>query len=562
MKVETSEKWIARYLVHQLYEAGMREAVICPGSRNAPLVIALDAHPDIQLQLIHDERVAGFIALGKIIMTQQPVAVVCTSGSAVVNFFPAVVEAYYQSLPLIVMSADRPADWINHGDGQTIMQENVFGQHVHASLQFSDAMTEKDLAHCSQSMIHILPYLNGNWRGPVHLNVALEEPLYGTHPYSPEFKGNLTFSPSVKETFSEADRRRYETSEKKLILIGQMLPETELKQFLEQISDDPSVAILVENTSNLKHVFFNHCIDRSLAVLGDALDNMKPDLLLTLGGAVVSKKIKQWLRKFPDVEHWRIGFDFPQMDTYRMRRKPYRTAALDALRTFASWHKNNHSTYRNDWKKADWKAQSHMEKFMRNCPESDLKVFQSIFEFLPPDSRLHLANSSVVRYAQLFDPIDQVRYYANRGTSGIDGSSSTAVGAALADPDHWHVLLTGDISFFYDSNAFWLSQKVPNLRVILINNHGGGIFKIIPGPHTTPQYLPYFVAEHHHSARGICEAYNVDYHFVKDTIHLHAEMEGNFWIYNETGSIQLIEVDTGQYGNEKVLADFFECLKG
>jgi 2-succinyl-5-enolpyruvyl-6-hydroxy-3-cyclohexene-1-carboxylate synthase len=171
-----------------------------------------------------------------------------------------------------------------------------------------------------------------------------------------------------------------------------------------------------------------------------------------------------------------------------------------------------------------------------------------------------LANSSVVRYAQLFDPLSSVKYNSNRGTSGIDGSTSTAAGAASVASEDWHVLITGDISFFYDSNALWNQHLTPNLRIFMINNDGGGIFKIIPGPNSTQQYESYFVAKHHHSAEHICKAFDIDYYAATEKENLLNQME-DFYTHDETGRPKLMEIFTPSDLNPRVLAAFFEGLK-
>ncbi|MBU2019480.1 MAG: 2-succinyl-5-enolpyruvyl-6-hydroxy-3-cyclohexene-1-carboxylic-acid synthase [Bacteroidetes bacterium] len=557
----TSDKYSVHFLVENLISIGLKEVVISPGSRNAPLCIAFDEHPLIKCYLIHDERVAGFFAMGLSQASNLPVAVVCTSGSAVANYYPAVTEAFYQSIPLIVISADRPQEWINHGDGQTIMQENIFGNHVRAQLALSDNLSIKELENnVFEDLINLQEVMLGDWKGPVHINFALEEPLYNVvEPLAVKTIPKFIKKPLLDLPWNQL-QSKWEGSKKKMILVGQLPPNRFVQLFLEEISNDPSIVVLVENTSNLKHQRFIHCIDRTLEGLGTSTDDYYPDLLITLGGAVVSKRIKAWLRSKPETMHWRVGSAFPEMNTYRLNKTSLTIEEVDFLRVAKNWKRFESSSFNQTWKSIDFSIQMKVEEYFANVPYSDLSVFHTLFDFIPEFSVLHLANSSVVRYSQLFDPISNVRYFSNRGTSGIDGSTSTACGFSAGSPEDWNVLITGDVSFFYDSNALWNQHLGPNLRIILINNGGGGIFKIIPGPGSTSQYLPYFVAEHAHSAKGICETFNIQYQRV-DSINALEETLEMFWQFDREGLPQLIEIDTIDIANEEILKEFFQKIK-
>jgi 2-succinyl-5-enolpyruvyl-6-hydroxy-3-cyclohexene-1-carboxylate synthase len=560
----TSAKKNVHLFVESCVLAGLKTVVISPGSRNAPLTIAFDEHPEIDCLLIHDERSAAFFALGIILQRKTPVAVLCTSGSAVVNYYPAVTEAYYQCQPLVVISADRPQEWINHGDGQTIMQREVFGSHVHQYLELSDAeLSEKEqVLLCQNTQAAIYNACNG-WRGPIHINFALEEPLYGTV----EVKEVVKIAPlqiltsdckahedihDLKEIWSKASR--------KMILCGQMPKDDALLHQLQLLSEDPSVIILVENTANLVHMNFIHCIDRTIGSIKLEDLQYQPDVLISIGGAVVSKKIKALLREWDIHHHWRVSSDFPEMDTFRHLTKHFLILERDFVRQLNQFPRGVVANYGQKWKQLDFLIQDKARVYLDGLKFSDLKVFDLVLDCLPEHSHLHLANSSVVRYGQLFDPIRSVQYYSNRGTSGIDGSTSTAVGSAFAKQEDWQVLITGDISFFYDSNALWNAHLTPNLRIVMINNGGGGIFKIIPGPHTTKQYKSYFVAEQGRKANLICETFDVEYFSAETSEELLAHMD-EFWTYEEKGRPKLMEVMTNSVENEKDLERFFDFIK-
>ncbi len=559
--IRTTTKSGVSAFIDGAIQYGLTKFVCSPGSRNAPIVIALDEHPEIQTIVIHDERVAAFYALGMAQELNVPVGVVCTSGSAMLNYYPAVAEAYYRNIPLVVLSADRPSEWVNHGDGQTIVQEGVYTNHIQWEGVIQETISEEESL---KKLLHeaFEAALSG-WKGPIHFNFPLTEPLYGTleKEYQPKEKKQfekieLSLTDQEKQSITSA----WNTHKKKLILCGQLDKNLALINELKQLANDPSVAVLVENTSNLTDQSWVHCIDRTLAGIDETeIESYQPDLLLTIGGAVVSKRIKQFLRKSSIVEHWKVGCDFPEMDTYRKLTKSVQCEAEDFLAflntTTAELPLSNFGA---KWKQLDFEVQAKLDGFFQTIPYSDLAVFELLLDYIPENAKLHMANSSVVRYCQLFDPISSIRYYANRGTSGIDGSTSTACGAALAG-NGCHVLITGDVSFFYDSNALWSASLPPNLRIFLINNSGGGIFRIIEGPNCSPQLEKYFEAKHTTKAEFICRAHGVEY-CQADTLESIENQLADF--FSEDSDVpKLMEIVTPNEVNAPVLQSFFNRIK-
>jgi 2-succinyl-5-enolpyruvyl-6-hydroxy-3-cyclohexene-1-carboxylate synthase len=557
----TSNKTIVEQLVAQCLQHGMKHVVCSPGSRNAPFMIAFDEHPEISCYVIHDERSAAFFALGLSQQLDAPVGIVCTSGSAPLNYYPAVAEAYYQCIPLVVITADRPEEWVDQGDGQTIVQRDVFGKHVRYACSFSDNEQNPDAIWFVQRETAIaFNQGNGDWKGPIHFNVGLREPLYSRS----EAKGILgtsIYSSKGEFRLSKSDLRVCEEGlslPKKLVICGQMNPDPKLLEALKLFANDHSVLILVENTSNLNNQRFVHCIDRLLNVITDEeIEDFKPDLLISLGGAIVSKRIKSFLRKNKPQMHWKIGSEFPYMDTFQCLSHTFNTDASSFFTELLSLNYTKHSSnYGVKWKQRDFEQIDRMSAAIGALPYADLCVFALIQDYLPENSVLHMANSSVVRYCQLFDSIHSVDYYCNRGTSGIDGSISTAVGAAYADSNRLHVIVTGDISFFYDSNALWNKYIGSNFRIILINNQGGGIFRIIPGPSSTPQMETYFEAHHEHQAEHICRTFNVGYTSV-NSLDAFAQSMTDFYSVKPGEGAKLIEIHTPGDENAKNLDDFF-----
>ncbi|MES2800116.1 MAG: 2-succinyl-5-enolpyruvyl-6-hydroxy-3-cyclohexene-1-carboxylic-acid synthase [Bacteroidota bacterium] len=562
--MRTSNKIVVQLIVEQCIANGMKHIVCSPGSRNAPLVIAFDEHPSIECFVIHDERSAAFFALGMSMQLNAPVGVLCTSGSASANYFPAVSEAFYQGIKLVVLTADRPEYWINQGDGQTIQQKNIFGDHVQHFCHFNENQVNEDGRWFVQRETAIaFSKIKNDWSGPIHFNIGMNEPLYDTVEIEKPtarvielIKGQFSIPPHLKGALT-----KILSLPKKMILVGQLVPDDAVNLLLAQLANDSSLTILVENTSNVQNNRFIHCIDRALNVIKEEeIEHYQPDLLITLGGAIVSKKVKAFLRKSKPQYHWKVGSDFEYMDTYQSLTHSFPVDTLEFLKEINDLqYERSTSNYGGKWKQLDMLAKDKMSLFLGKTEFSDLKVFESLLDFVPDNTNLHMANSSVVRYCQLFDPIPTIQYRSNRGTSGIDGSTSTAAGAAFVSKDQLNVLITGDISFFYDSNALWNHYLGNNFRIILINNGGGGIFRFIPGPLESKQSAEFFEAQHQFEAKEICAAFDVNYLKVEDLESLEQCM-ADFYAFSENNRPKLIEIITPREKNDLVLKDFFKKL--
>jgi 2-succinyl-5-enolpyruvyl-6-hydroxy-3-cyclohexene-1-carboxylate synthase len=566
--MKTSSKISVQLILEHCLINNIQQVVISPGSRNAPLIIAFNQHPDIECLVVPDERSAAFVALGISLETKKPVAIICTSGSAPLNYYPAIAEAYYQNIPLVAITADRPEEWINQGDGQTIVQKNVFQNHISYFVQVNDFKENGEkLWAINRELSIAFSHTNGNKKGPVHINMAFAEPLYETIEIEKlgsvqSIQFNQTKS-IISQNLSLQLEEKWRKFPKKLILCGQLPKDDLLNELLVELSKDSSVLILVENTSNLVHQNFIHCIDRLLnSISENEVSSFIPDLLITIGGAVVSKRIKSLFRNHPPKEHWKIGNDFPKMDTYQCLSASFEIDEIEFFKTILSFVKGlNISKYALNFKQKDYLIQEKQVNFFKeNKMLSDISTFHVLLDSVPEMSNLHLANSSVIRYSQLFDPIKSIHYFCNRGTSGIDGSTSTALGTSFANPNKLNVLITGDMSFFYDSNAFWNHLNVGNLRIFFINNGGGSIFKIIPGPDKTEELDEFFVFNNNFSAKKMCELFDINYYYADSLMSIENQLT-EFYISQKSTKISLMEINTSNTTNEKELKDYFEKIK-
>lgn len=561
----SDKKGVQQLLLH-FKSQGIQKIVFSPGSRNAPFVLSFAQDDYFETFVIPDERSAAFYALGIADFLKSPVALVCTSGSALLNYAPAIAEAFYRNIPLLVLSADRPLEWIDQGDGQTIRQVGALSNHVVKEIQLLENPELKNEIWSNNKKLDDLFFTLKKESAPVHINFPLNEPLYGQIDTI-----NKELLQSVKHVSKELTIDKlvlddvvdaWNMSKKKMIICGQLPKNPELLQKLTELSQDSSVTVLVENTSNLVHRNFIQCIDRTLnSITQEFISDFQPDMLISIGGAIVSKKIKTFLRSAKVNFHFKVGEFFCKMDTFQNLTHSFHLGPdLFFKKLLKQPLKHNISRFGEQWKQLDYQIQDLHFDYLNVAKFSDLSVMHFITDYIPDNTVLHLANSSVVRYAQLFEGVASIDYYCNRGTSGIDGSTSTAMGAALVDKNNQHSLITGDISFFYDSNAFWNNLNVKNMVIFLINNGGGGIFQIIPGPSSTKQLNEYFYTAQSYNAEGICKTFGIEYHKATSFTELDIAIQ-KAYVKDDFEKSILIEIFTNEVDNAEELNTYFKQTK-
>ncbi len=534
--------------------------VITPGSRNAPLTVGFVNHPKFQTLSVVDERSAAFFALGIAQQTRKPVAVVCTSGSALLNFYPAVAEAFYSQIPLIIISADRPKNMIDIGDGQTIRQENVMANHT----VFNANLTEgNQYFQSNKSLLEEAFETAINQNGPIHINVPFSEPLYDFVDEMSVFtfkKVDKILNSLLDETPLDVEELQkfadiWNNSTKKMVLLGENFPNDLIEKQLVHFTKDSSVIVLTEVSSNVTHKNFINHIDKIIFPLNDdVFEGLKPEILLTFGGMVVSKRVKDLLRNHPPKHHWHIS-KTTALNTYFCLNHHFKISPELFFSQFFFLTKTNESNYQSKWLTLKEQRIIAHQNYLEKCIFSDLKVFEIVLKSLPNNSQLQLSNSSVIRYAQLFDIKPNIQVFCNRGTSGIDGSTSTAVGAAFSSSKQT-VFITGDISFFYDQTALWNNYIPKNFRIILINNQGGGIFRFIPGPSST-NVLDYFETPHNLSAEHLCKMYGFEYDKVVNEVELNKSLAT---FYDNAHQPKLLEIITPRTQNDVILKSYFRSL--
>lgn len=555
MKQYSSKRSI-QILAHLLKEYEIFDVVISPGSRNAPLAVHFSETDELNCYSIVDERSAAFVGMGMAKSLKKPVAITCTSGSASANYYPAITEAFYQNTPLLILTADRPVDFVDIFDGQTIRQKDLYQQHSYGDFQLLED-SEENAEDENFSLIKKAIELCFEKQGPVHINIPLEEPLYKLVSEIPHFPPVEKTIQKKSEEFSPNLAAEWNTSKRIMILVGTRDYSDELEMQLSQLVKNHSVVVLKEANSNLKHdKFFAH-IDRYIFNFEEKdFKTYAPDLLITIGQNVVSKKIKQFLRKAKPKNHWHVD-EFWHPNTFFSLTEKIKMAPEKFFAKLLKFITLEPSSYYNLWDVLRDKKDLKHAEYCAGTSYSDFKFFEILADKLPQNINLHISNSSAIRYAQLFD-FQRNKVYCNRGTSGIDGSTSTAMGFAMksATPT---VLVTGDLSFFYDINGLWNNYIPPYTRIIVFNNGGGDIFKIIPGPDSTNALDEFILTKHHKNAELLAKHFGFGYSKVEDEDTLSRVLD-NF--FKPDAKAKILEVDTSMIENAAVLKGYFEFLKG
>ena len=578
---------VAQTLILSCLKFDFFDVVISPGSRNVPLAIGFASNKKFKCYSIVDERSAAFFALGLSQKSKKPTILICTSGSALLNYYPAVAEAYYSEIPLIILSADRPEYKINIGDGQTINQSNVFEKNIlysnslkqdcsHATEEIIKSnlqkivndkadyskieKLQKSIQKNNEEIIEIAFNLSINKMQPVHLNVPMEEPLYEFND-SPSISVKVKKKTEKKPSLTDLDNfyKAINKASKIMILIGVSDGNILSKKSIQKINSCSSIIVMKEHTSNVFNESFISNIDRLIGPIelqsnSDSLfDELSPEIVISLGGMIVSKKIKSFLRNYKPRKHFHIGNNISK-DSFYLGVEHINT---NANKFFENIDLNkSDSKYFEKWNQLDYSKLDLHNRYMKVINFSDLKVFEILTNWIPKKYNIQVANSTPIRYFQLFDLKNKNMMFANRGTSGIDGSTSTAIGSSVQN-DSPVLLVTGDLSFFYDVNALWNNHIPKNFRIIIINNSGGGIFKILPGFKENNLFSEFIETQHNLSARLIAKMFNFNYTRVSTKFGLNLYLRTFF---KNSKKPKILEIKTSSVKSTKILKEYFRYL--
>lgn len=511
-----SSKENVNILTSLLVAHGIRYAVCCPGSRNSAIVHNLNACPDIECYPVTDERSAGFYALGMSQCLQKPVAVCVTSGTALLNLAPAVAEAYYQHIPLVVISADRPQAWIDQLDGQTLPQPDAFGRFVRKAVSLPEPYDAESRWFCNRLVNEALIVRHA----PVHINVPISEPLfdYTVSELPKERKIELIESDASTMTQSHVVRM-FLQAKRPMLISGQPM---------------------------------NPHMDEAVCLIGDD-ERYVPDFVLYTGGSIVSKRLKRFLYKAK--ETWAVNSMGEVNDTFQNLTHVIQgdgEVIADLIRF--NLEQQPHPFVQL------WEELLEKVRLQTIAYEPDYSQMAVVKRFERRQkseirSQYHYANSTAIRLANIYA---RHSVYCNRGVNGIEGSLSTAAGFSVVSEDMVYCII-GDLSFFYDQNALWNQNLHGNLRILLLNNGKGGIFNMLKGLEQSPSRDQYVAAEHHTSAEGICMQNRVVY--LKATNMEEMQQGLDTLIDMESDRPVLLEVFTDATEDERVFKDYYRRLK-
>ena len=555
---------------------GVCKVVIAPGSRNAPLIFAFTAQPGMECLSITDERSAAYFALGMAQQSGEAVALVCTSGTAVLNFAPAIAEAFYQNLPLLVFTADRPAEMIDQADGQTLRQNNIFGNYIKANFNLPvETALQVDLQYFDRQVSQAIDTAVSYPQGPVQINVPMREPIYTalpeTHSFPKVFK---TVESSVFPTSENLEKlqKAWTTIDKKMVVFGVSPKNEKLNELANRLANEPDVVVVAENLSNISgpkiitrpESLFSRVnggggipIPPKQNGIGIPFspEDFKPDLLITIGHSVICKQLKLYLREFQPAAQWQLESSLPYIDTYKCLDVIIPGQACEVLGKMPFG--KTASRYSELFQTQNELIAKRHDAFVENAPLSDMSAVTHLLKIIPGGTTLHLANSTSVRWTQLFPTRADLTYFCNRGTSGIDGSLSTAAGYTYASKKPT-VFLTGDLSFIYDSNGLWSNYIGENFKIIVLNNNGGNIFRFIGDKQLMEKSLDFFTTPHKVKIKSLVEAYGLNYLSCDKTEELEVTMNDFFKAEKAT----VLEIFTDSDLNTENYKGYFKNIKG
>ena len=555
----------SRELLDVLIAHGVETIVLSPGSRNAPLLIAASARCELRKHVITDERTAAFVALGIGLVSRKPVALACTSGTALYNYAPAVAEAFYQKVPLIVITADRPAQWIDQDDSQTLRQPGALANIVKRSYDiYAETGMSTPCANPSYKSERewfvnrvaneaVITATSGQ-PGPVHINMQFGNPLNRTKPYIPGKPRIIrNYVPNYPLPINQAlEFATRLNSLKVMVVAGFMPPDHKLQKALQTFMQLDNVTLLSETISNIHIDGHTYMVDSLLtAMTADELESLRPDVVITIGGALISRKLKEYLRRSPNTDHWTLGDTDVSVDCLQHLSTHIEVSPANFFsgvgRMIRHCRRNGRfeyeaSTYRDSWQAVRDRIWTANQERIEGIPYTELTALNAVFSSMPENCNLFLSNGTCVRYAQIL--IDKLPHacYCNRGVSGIDGTNATALGAAMAYSGPT-LLVTGDMSFAYCPEIMNLKRLGGDLKIVVVNNGGGGIFRFIPTTRDLDVRDEFFCADPQVPVSRLAEAYGWKYLRVESEEELKDKLE-EFW-RNESVLME-IEVDGEQ----------------
>lgn len=559
-----SNKENVNILTSLLLEYGVSDAVVCPGSRNAPIVHNLSVCEAIRCRPVTDERSAAFYALGLAIATRRPTVVCVTSGSALLNVMPAVAEAAYQHVPLVVISADRPQQWIDQLDGQTIPQSDALGRFVRKAVQLPEPHNDEERWLCRRLVNEAMHLATCRQGAPVHINVPISEPLFEFDTEQlPQLSRFNNIKRAVIKDASMDMPDAFHEAKRPMIVIGQLAHGTISHETIRSLSE--KYVVMSEPLSNPSYMTIHfdeairYIVSDNSSINDDEDDKTAyyPDYVIYVGDTLVSKPARRFLRnaKAPSCL---ITPDAADIHDPLMTLTDIVECDSDSINALLASlcdapDTDERCRFHDRWQSFLDAYAAHADAYAPEYSQmATVKYFEEQLADLDIDICVHYANSSAVRLACIYA---QHYVWCNRGVNGIEGSLSTAAGFSLATHD-MTVCVIGDLSFFYDQNALWNSNLRGNFRIILLNNRGGGIFRQLPGLSDSPAADDLVMASHENTAQGICTQNDIGYLSAKNMDEMQIGIVT--LLTRESERPMLLEVFTDSNDDVKALEKYFK----
>lgn len=549
------------YILSTLIEKGIKHVFISPGSRNAPLTLGFSRLEGFNITIAPDERAAAYMALGCAQQTRKPAILLCTSGTAALNYAPAIAEANYMELPLIILTADRPEEWLNQADSQMIDQKGIFQNYIKGWYQFPKDDSHPDTSwHQARIINEAVNKTTMAPLGPVHINVPLREPLYNfKYEKLPSQQLSLSkniSSHSIEENILSSISETWQKANKILIAGGMHNGTSKLEKHLEELADSKAV-VLLESLTNIHADSFIENPDNILFSLTEEEEkSFAPDLLITFGNHFISKKFKQLIRRHKPQQHWHLSFSEHNIDTFQCLTHQIKVMPEDFFSNLVSFASKTDNAYKALWNFRKKSCEKKANTYLHQVEYSDILVYQELLASLTDTESIHFGNSTAVRYAQLFPNKHNIKHFCNRGTSGIDGSASSYIGSCIAKQQKGYLIL-GDLSFLYDSNAYWASPIPKDLKIVVVNNSGGGIFRFIPGPSEQPEVAELFEAQHTYTCKHLAAHNKFEYFQCDNSTSLKSAISA----FKDHNGSALLEIFTPGTENGAILRNYFASLK-
>ncbi len=544
-----SNKDNVNILTALLIKHGVRHAVLCPGSRNSPIVHNLRECGKMACYPVTDERSAAFFALGMCQALDEPVVVCVTSGSALLNVAPAVAEACYQHQPLIVVSADRPTQWIDQLDGQTLPQVDALGRFVKRAVSLPESADNEQRWYCNRLVNESMIASGQGSGGPVHINVPISEPLFDYNVAALPDERFISLRVPISTNVDEALLEKFRMARKPMIVMGQMKRHA-LPPGLCESLETAGYVVMQERLSSDD---YTACYLDEAVSLVETDDSYLPDFILYVGGTLVSKRTRRFLRKAKLAECWEINVEGMPHDVLMNLSCIIQAQPVDVLSQLRSREKD---AFWQRWQELKMRVRTHQQTLVP--PYSQMYAVQALEHLTAcedPLSVMHYANSMAVRMGNIFSG----HYiYCNRGVNGIEGSLSAAAGFSVVTEENVYCVI-GDLSFFYDQNALWNRNLRGNLRILLLNNGGGGIFYQLDGLKQSDACDEFVVAQHHTTAEGICRQNGIAYYSAGNKVSLDNLLHVLTCAHSDRPI--LLEVQTDAEGDALVYRKYYQMLK-